>query len=229
MPSASPLPLLLACQAVIAAFASSHTLASALPPSTKTSTQTKSKPPTHKSLITKKRAAAFPKTKKQRTKAADLPLPFPRHPSRPAAVFPISECVSHLLPDEDEYSEDREHRRTQRRAARTDKYGAPFYQRWTPGPGADLPTEHRREVRVHFADFPGFSQFWSFADLRRHSVHPLSAWPLCTRYGAELVFYYRRARFTKTQRKGEFQARWCPDSDVAGYRAFMAERPYRRF
>ena len=106
MPSASPLPLLLACQAVIAAFASSQTLASALPPST-TSTKTKSKPPTHKSLITKKRAAAFPKTKKpfpKRTKAADLPLPFPRHPSRPAAVF-SGERVSHLLPDEDEYDE----------------------------------------------------------------------------------------------------------------------------
>ena len=228
MPSASPLPLLLACQAVIAAFASSHTLASALPPSTKTSTQTKSKPPTHKSLITKKRAAAaFPKTKPFPKKAADLPLPFPRHPSRPAAVFPMSECVSHLLPDEDEYDEHRELRRTKRRAARTDAYGAPYYQTWTDA--ANLPCEHRREVRVHFADFPGFSQLWSFADLCRHSVQTMREWPLCTRFGAELVFYYRRARFTKTQRKGDFQARWCPDSDVAGYRAFMAARPYRRF
>ena len=175
----------------------------------------------------KQRAAASPP--KKRTKAADLPLPFPRHPSRPAAPPSQSVVVSHLLPDEDEYSEYREKRRTQRRAARTDKYGAPFYQRWTPGPGADLPTEHRRELRVHFADVPGFSQFWSFADLCRHSVGRMREWPLCTRFGAELVFYYRRARFTKTQRKGEFQARWCPDSDVAGYRAFMAERPYRRF
>ena len=223
MPSASPLPLLLACQAFVAAFASSQTLASALPPST-TSTKTKSKPPTHKSLITKKRAAASPKPFPK--KAADLPLPFPRHPSRPAAVF-SGERVSHLLPDEDEYDEHRELRRTNRRAALTDAYGAPYYQTWTDA--ANLPCEHRREVRVHFADFPGFSQLWSFDDLCRNSVGRMREWPLCTRFGAELVFYYRRARFTQRQRKGDFQARWCPDSDVAGYRAFMAARPYRRF